>query len=365
MRRLARAALFALAALLALPGGAAPPPPAFKLALPGYNWHFPQDDFAHPGFANEWWYFTGNLRAADGRRFGFELTFFRIAPAPGTDLRHALYFTHFAITDIAGKTYFDRERARRGDWRQAGAAPIPGGFRLWNENWAADFDASGPRHLEAAWDGHRLALDLVPDVRMLNGHDGWSQKGAAPGQASYYYSFPRLAASGRIRSLPGTGQSLPVTGLVWMDHEFASNQLAANQQGWDWMGLHLADADLMLFNLRDTDKGRDPHSAGTLRPLGGAAIALAAADFQMTPTRWWHGYPVAWRVRVPSRGLDLAVAAALDNQEFRAPATGVNYWEGAVTVTGTSAGRPVNGDGYLELTGYGRRFDLLQAKPNL
>lgn len=354
------AALFALPAPPQSPTRA--PQPSFAVALPGYRWHFPQDDFAHPAFANEWWYFTGDLRSASGHRFGFELTFFRIAPSADTDVQHALYFTHFAVTDISGHHYFARERARRGNWAQAGIAPesagVPPAFYLWNENWRADFDASGPRHLHAVWDGQSVDLDLVPGARMLNGANGYSQKGEARGQASYYYSFPRIHATGRI-------QSLPVTGLVWMDHEFASNQLAANQQGWDWMGLHLQDADLMFFNLRRTNGARDPHSAGTFQPLGAGAIPLRVADFQMAPTRWWRAYPIAWRVQVAALHLDLTVSAAVEDQLFHAPAAGVNYWEGAVTVAGTRAGHPVSGDGYLELTGYSHRFNLLQSDATL
>ena len=374
--------LFALAVLVGLLPGQAP---KFQLALPGRVLHFPADDFAHPGFANEWWYFTGNLQTPSGRRFGFELTFFRISPAPATPLDRAsragalgsparlsasgsrgvaargpalindLYFTHFAISDIAAAQYTSRERARRGNWHQAGLTRTPTGFRLYNENWSADFDPSGPRHLDAAWGAMSLNLDLTPGPRMLNGVNGWSQKGNAPGQASYYYSFPDITATGQVN-----GQT--VSGHVWMDHEFASDQLSSNQQGWDWMGLRLNDGTaLMLFNLRDTDGARDPHSAGTLRTPNGVTTPLRAADFAMTPTRWWHAYPIAWRVRIPSRGLDLTVTAELDDQLFRAPATGVNYWEGAVTVANTAAPHTAVGEGYLELTGYGARFNLLQT----
>ena len=51
----------------------------YRLALPGYRFEFPRDHFNHPEFQTEWWYYTGNLQAAQDRRFGFELTFFRQA----------------------------------------------------------------------------------------------------------------------------------------------------------------------------------------------------------------------------------------------------------------------------------------------
>ncbi|MGH9476692.1 MAG: lipocalin-like domain-containing protein [Terriglobales bacterium] len=338
----------ALLLLLLAPAAALGPAPTspFRIATPGYAWHFPQDDFAHPNFASEWWYFTGNLHSATGRQFGFELTFFRISPEPGTDLEHQLYFTHFSITDAAGHGFDFDTRARRGNWAQAGVEHTAPGFRLWNENWYADFDASGPRHLHAAWGGLSLDLAVTPGARMLNGVNGWSQKGSGNGEASYYSSFPHLAVRGMV-------QGTAVTGLAWMDHEFATDQLAPNQQGWDWMGLHLPTGDLMLYNLRLTSGARDPHSAGTWRPLGGAPVHLVAADFTLAPTRWWHSYPVAWRVGIPRLGLAFQVTPVLDDQEIRAPAIGVNYWEGAVTLSN-------GGEGYLELTGYGKRFGLLQ-----
>ncbi|HEY8055644.1 MAG TPA: lipocalin-like domain-containing protein [Terriglobales bacterium] len=324
--------------------------PSFRLATPGYQWHFPADDFAHPNYSTEWWYFTGNLRSVNGRQYGFELTYFRVSPAPDTPLDRQLYFTHFTITDAAGHRFLLHTRARRGNWQQAGIKPIAGGFELWNENWQADFDASGPRHLHAVWADMNLDLSLTPGPRMLNGINGWSQKGPSPGQASYYYSFPHVSVQGSVLGAP-------VQGLTWMDHEFATNQLAADQQGWDWMGLHLPLGDLMLFNLRLTDGRRDPHSAGTWRPRTGPQVALTASDFQMTPLRRWHDYPVAWRVSIPRLNLHFEVQPLLDDQEVRDPAIGVNYWEGAVWIS-------TGGMGYLELTGYGKRFGLLQTSPD-
>ena len=51
----------------------------YRNAVPGYRYEFPRDHFDHPDFQTEWWYYTGNVKAADGHRFGFELTFFRQA----------------------------------------------------------------------------------------------------------------------------------------------------------------------------------------------------------------------------------------------------------------------------------------------
>lgn len=319
--------------------------PQFQRAVPGYTLQFPRDAFAHPQFASEWWYFTGNLASPQGHRFGFELTFFRISPAPGTTLNHDVYVAHFAISDISGKRFSFWTRSHRGDWGQAGAGKSTHGFRLWNESWQAIFDDTGPRHVQAAWGGMSLDLDLAPGRRMLNGANGWSQKGAGIGEASYYYSFPHMIAHGVV-------DGYHVTGLAWMDHEFASDQLASDQVGWVWMGLHLPQGELMLFNLRRRAGDRDPHSAGTWRPRNGASLRLSAGDFMLTPNRYWGKYPVSWRVQVPRCGLDFTLVPELDDQELHDRTLDISYWEGAVR---TSNG----GQGYLELTGYAQPFRWL------
>ena len=54
----------------------------FAQVLAPRAFSFPADHGAHREFRQEWWYTTGQLDAADGERFGFELTFFRYALAP-------------------------------------------------------------------------------------------------------------------------------------------------------------------------------------------------------------------------------------------------------------------------------------------
>ena len=70
---------FLAAALLMLQPATQIPPAQYRIALPGYRYEFPRDHFDHPDFQTEWWYYTGNVKSADGHRFGFELTFFRQA----------------------------------------------------------------------------------------------------------------------------------------------------------------------------------------------------------------------------------------------------------------------------------------------
>ncbi|MBX9696423.1 MAG: hypothetical protein K2Z81_28810, partial [Cyanobacteria bacterium] len=48
----------------------------YTKSKPGFQFEFPKDHGAHPDFKTEWWYYNGHL-SAEGREFGFELTFFR------------------------------------------------------------------------------------------------------------------------------------------------------------------------------------------------------------------------------------------------------------------------------------------------
>ncbi len=343
------AAALALAVTL---WGAAP----YRVALPGYRYQFPRDHLSHPDFRTEWWYYTGNLRTAAGRRFGFELTFFRHAlersprPAGVWDVRDA-WLAHFAVSDLDGGRHHYAERLNRAGPGLAGADLSQA--RVWNGNWQVRWKPDGAQTLEAVAEGFQVELALEPlKPPVIHGESGISRKAAGPGRASHYISFTRLAARGTV-VVGGTRHA--VEGLAWMDHEFFTHQLAPEQSGWDWFSLQFDDgAELMLFRLRRKDGTADPYSAGTYVDARGRTSSLAAADFALTPGAEWTSprtgarYPVSWRVQVPALDIDAAVSTPLAAQEFvgRRGAAPV-YWEGAIEIAGT---RP--GVGYLEMTGY-------------
>jgi predicted secreted hydrolase len=332
------------------------PEAGFARALAPRGFAFPADHGPHPAFRTEWWYFTGNLEAAGGRRFGYQLTFFRNALAPGAVARASrwgareAWLAHFALTDVEGRRFHAFERFRRGALGLAGAEAAP--FRVWLDRWEA-FGERFPLTLRAA--AGEVALDLrlargKPPV--LQGEGGYSRKGAAPGQASYYYSLTRMPTTGRLRL---DGQDLAVSGLSWMDREWSTSSLSPGQVGWDWFALQLADGrELMLYRMRLEDGGIDPASAGSLVGADGGKRHLAHRDFAVAALARWQSpaggsYPARWRVRVPSAGLDLEVRPLVADQEHR----GVfRYWEGAVAARGTAGGAPIAGRGYVELTGY-------------
>jgi predicted secreted hydrolase len=321
---------------------------------------FPRDHGSHPAFRTEWWYVTGQLGDRDGRRYGFQLTFFRQGldpspPTPGSSALRArqVLAAHLAVAEIGQKKTRFAERVRRIAAGLAGASE--GDLDVFLDNWEMRRLPSGVITLVADDRDSRLALALeLQAVKppVLHGEGGVSRKGPEPGNASVYVSFTRLGARGRL-SLDGRERA--VLGEAWFDHEWGTSQLGAGVVGWDWLGVRLADRrELMLYRLRDATGGTDPESAGTLVERDGSARHLAATEFAIEPLSWWTSprtgarYPARLRVRVPGTGLDIEMRPEIPDAELDARATtGTIYWEGPVAVTGTATG-----EGYLELTGY-------------
>jgi predicted secreted hydrolase len=323
----------------------------------------PRDHGPHFEYQTEWWYFTGNVATAEGRRFGFQLTFFRrgLTPGPPPDgpglSSNQVYFAHFAITDVAASRHVAAERFSRGAAGLAGATGEP--FAAWLENWRAEgLNGDGSRIRLAAQDtGTGLSLDLELDATkplVAHGDRGLSPKGDERGNASYYVSYTRMAARGRL----GVRGEVDVTGGAWFDHEWSTSALGPGAVGWDWFSLQLDDGrELMLFQIRREDGTVEDVSGGTLVERDGQARRLLRDDVSIDVLDHWTSpesggrYPSRWRVRVPSAVLDLLVEPWVADQEMR---TSFVYWEGAVRVTGRADPRAVAGRGYVELTGYAR-----------
>lgn len=332
----------------------------FEKAIEPRDFVFPEDHGPHPGFRNEWWYITGNLDDDGGRRFGFELTIFRFALTPSLPATESgwrsnqVYIAHFAVTDADRERFLAAERFSRGALGLAGAQASP--FRVWIEDWEIAAEEAGTPErwrLRASDPGFSLDIELAaarPPV--LNGNAGLSQKSAEPGNASYYYSITRWLTAGSLR----IGEDeFRVSGLSWLDREWSTSALGANQLGWDWFALQLSDgSDLMFYNLRKLDGGQDEHSAGTWIDADGASLHLDREDVEITVTDTWESpeggvYPSAWTLRLPQKDLSLDIRPVMADQELF---TTVRYWEGAVDVEGERDGNPVTGRGYVELTGY-------------
>ena len=322
---------------------------------------FPADHGPHPTFRTEWWYFTGNLTDPQERPFGFELAFFRIALSPTRAASESawrtqqLYMAHFALTDVAAKQFHAYERFSREALGLAGAKTDT--LHVWLEDWSIEpQDPSGfPLRLRAAENNIALDLTLNPGKPpVLQGDQGLSQKSGEPGNASYYYSITRIPTSGLIRI---DNQDLEIKGDSWLDREWSTSALGPDQVGWDWFALQLSDQrEIMFYRLRQRDGKPSPFSAGSLIDAQGEVLRLNHKEVVIEALDQWASpvdgalYPARWRFKIPRQALELDIQPLLANQELN---ISVRYWEGAVRIHGMAAGLPIEGRGYVELTGYG------------
>jgi predicted secreted hydrolase len=339
----------------------------YQLALPGRKISFPEDHYSHPNFKTEWWYYTGHLESESGKRYGYQVTFFRFGLRDRQRENKEkpqfseLYMAHFALSDINAKEFRYRERINRGYNGKAGAATDR--YLVWNENWKVEGDHNNHK-IRVNDRGTELQLNLKSlKLPVLHGSNGLSQKAAGAGRASYYYSLTRMQTEGVLKI---DGKAETVRGLSWMDHEFGSNQLGQDQVGWDWFSIQLDDqTELMLYLMRRKDGSVDPYSSGTLVTANGATRHLDLNDYRVEVLGHWKSpksganYPMKWQVSVPAEQIELEINPAFENQELITNrSTRVTYWEGAVDVRGTARGKTVSGAGYVEMTGYAGKLSL-------
>ena len=323
---------------------------------------FPQDHGPHFDFQTEWWYYTGNLVADDGRRFGYQLTFFRrgiTAGIPETRqsdwATNQIYFAHFALTDTKNNTHNETEIFARGAAGLAGATGEP--FRVWIENWSAEGINPQASNVKLAADDGKMSLNLELNASkppVVHGENGVSQKTETLGNASYYVSFTRMSTQGTVRI---NGETFQVTGNSWFDHEWSTTSLSENAAGWDWFSIQLDDnREFMFFQIRNKDGSIELLSSGTLVEADDSTKYLKRDDVKITPQEFWTSnfsqgkYPNKWRVESTVGNFDLTLTPLIADQEMRVSFT---YWEGAVNVQGTSNGKCVRGQGYVVMTGYG------------
>jgi predicted secreted hydrolase len=323
----------------------------FASVIPGKNFTFPADHGPHPDFRIEWWYLTANLVDASGAAFGAQWTLFRQAMQPGTPqdgwANQQLWMGHAAVT--RADTHRFSETFARGGVGQAGVVAKP--FRAWIDAWdmrgldQTRDDAIAPLEVRASGKDFAYMLRLDSDrAVVLQGDAGYSQKSEREGQASYYYSQPFFKARG---SLTIDGKRVEVSGQAWMDREWSSQPLAADQSGWDWFALHFKSGEkLMLYRLRQTD-GRH-YSPGNWISPDGKSEQIASGDVKLTPKTTANiagrQIPVVWDIAIPSRSLVINCVPLNANSWM---ATSFPYWEGPIRFQGSHSGV-----GYLEMTGY-------------
>ena len=338
------------------------PEPKFQAAMPGYTYQFPRDDFSHDDFRIEWWYYTGNLESETGRRFGYQMTFFRVGLEGDQPIDNPskwkvdhIYFAHMTVSDIQNKNFHFFERINRKGIKNAGAESDR--FKIWNSDWSLTADGNTQKII-AQENATGIELNLTPiKKRVFHGKNGISVNGSDKGNASHYFSFTRMKTEGSVFI---KGENFKVTGTSWMDREFSSNPLNPSLVGWDWFSLKLDNqTEIMLYQLRQKDGNIDPHSSGTFIAADQNSHHLTLDNFSISPKSTWTSdktnatYPALWEIDLPESDTHLKIIPDFSDQElYNLRSISGSYWEGSVSVKGSVAGKPVTGKGYVELVGY-------------
>lgn len=323
----------------------------------------PDDLFAQPGVQTEWWYYTGHCETETGRRFGFELVFFkrrtdrdRLGGVPLMALANPMYFAHFAISDI------DDRRFRYEHIRSFG---LPLDVPVSMSETACDIrlgewslrEVAGKHILHATLAGGFVFDAVLESAKpvVLNGDGGITRKNAG---ASKHFSYTRMSVAGQTLD---DGVIETFTGAAWMDREFGSWE----QGNWDWFSIQFDDeTELMIYRFATGSSGLDGGSTGTFVDRDGKCQYLERKDFEIEVLSTWTSgktraeYPSRWRVRVPVLDIAVEIVTLIDDQELDTRGTTmIVYWEGACSVAGTRAGNPISGRAYVELVGYDRSHE--------
>ncbi len=330
----------------------------------------PRDLYAHKDAQTEWWYYTGHLRTRSGRRFGFELVFFkrrtdldRFGVVPLRLIANPLYFAHFAITDESrGSFRYEHLKSANGVFDVPARASAKR-YDLRLGDWTVR-EVDGAHQLRAT-----LGKDVIFEARLkpskpavLNGHAGVGVSFKDHGEASRYFTYTRMEAAGRIT---WHGETESFDGAAWMDREFGTWRTTENQKGWDWFSIQLATgAELLVYHIRDSAGRPSDFSSGTYVDAAGRSTHLTRADFQLETLERWRSphtgavYPCGWRLHVPRCAIDVTVTPVNKDQELDTRGTTmIVYWEGACTVAGTHGETQTDGRAYVELVGYDRSHE--------
>ncbi len=324
------------------------------------------DHASHPKFGIEWWYLTGQATLDDGAQIGFQVTFFRsrTGAAENNPSRFAptqMLIAHAAISDIrAGKLLHDQRMARAG-FDIVGASENKLDVAI--KSWRLSMEPDGSLVAKIPARGFTLTLNLsapTADAKpLLQGKNGYSQKGIRAQEASYYYSMPQLRTTG---TLTKNGKTQKLAGTAWFDHEWSSEVLSPDAQGWDWIGVNLENGGaLMAFQMRSAHSGTPLWAAATLVTPNAPTQYFSKDEVRFRPTQFWQSPSsgIKWPIiQTISLRNDISttwqITPTMPNQELDSRlTTGTIYWEGAMQL---QQNNKTVGRGYLEMTGYGEKI---------
>jgi predicted secreted hydrolase len=322
------------------------PDPFYELTTDDPVVRLPADESPHCFGGVEWWYYSGRLTAAAGQEFGVEIVIFHVPPLP-LFLGGERWVAHFAVIEVQGARFkYDQVEV---PGPQSAAALAGGGFDL-HTPLVHMQGGNGLDLVEAMFtDGsYSVSLELL-DQRGPVLHDGDGYVPFGSNGHSFYYSRPRMDASG---TLDVAGETLDVTGQIWFDRQWGRD-LNNPHQHWRWFSLRMKDGtDIMLYEF----PGRGGMVAfGTFVPPSAPAFSLSAEEFDVVPTATWSSpatgieYGVGWTIELPGSNTVLTLSALVDDAELDTRTTTREvYWEGLCTVRSSMDPEAVAGYAYVE-----------------
>ena len=292
----------------------------------------------------EWWYFNGYLTTESGQEFSYHFVTFQSVLPSGLTPR------------VAQLSWADHGKSLHLTGEQA-ALPFleasSGRFDLSTNGW----------HMSGGGDTYQLSFRVGDYTVELEAnskkpavlHHGTGLVDLDIADKTYYYSRTDLKTSGTVSI---SGVSHPVAGVSWMDHQWGN--FTTTEIEWDWLSLNLDDGpDRMVSVVWEQAGSEHVTTYGTYIPPDSAPMHLSGDDISLDPTGTWKSvvtrgvYPMGWKLRVDSLGLDLALTPVIEESEFATSVfIPVIYWEGAVTATGSRDVAAVSGKGFVEMVGY-------------
>jgi predicted secreted hydrolase len=316
-----------------------------------------KDHFPHRGAHVEWWYFTSVLTTPMRKSpVGLEVTFFRVRTLVDSVIVHA------AITDV--------ERQKFSFTGMVLPVHIP--FTSDTQTVIAlfgsrvGFNESGSSLIiDTALRGLQVHCSCSIQDVMAQGAGGVLEMQNSPGDASYYFTLPNMTTEGTIVL---NGESLPITGLTWHDHQWGNFNVVNLK--WDWFSLRFEADDLyvMLFNF---DRWGMTYGAGNIyrhgRTMRVERFEVGASG--VCRARSGITYPIDWEIRIfesaeASSPFMIAHVRPVLKEQYLSSLITPDYWEGLcavhaevltpVDVEGASFldRKALEGFAYAELTGY-------------
>lgn len=360
------------------------------------SWAF-SDEGIHPGAAIEWWFIHGVVGELEPSHFMVSLFRHKLEADgicsdhghaslltildPGSERHRAVSLVDDAVVravaarpQLSAVSNVDRrfldaffeEICRHGPPRgvsKAGRAPTVRNAPLrveWDDMRIEQHAAHIRLSFVEPGDGRPWDLALEPIGPRLEVVP--ARRAGKPGHGMEMVTYPRLVVSGDV------GGS-PVAGSAWLDHQwggrgwFFADGDAGRALGWEWFGANLDDGrNLLVMVHRDAQSGAVVYDHASI--AAGSTVEHCTNGLDLEPIRFWESprtlisYPVEWRMRIPSLGVDLRFEPLADDQEVPVFGMARAIWEGAGRVSGTVGERPAAGSARGEVYGRGFVFDF-------